>query len=330
MFEIVVLAAADERFCSVPGFPLDPLAATRLTPEALLLAADNGQPAGRCSLWWQRTPALGQERVGCVGHFAVADPRAANLLLNSACARLAEQGCTLAIGPLDGNTWQRYRLVTERGDEPPFFLEPDNPDTWPGLFAEAGFAPLAHYYSALNTTLAAPDARLPVLAQRLHDAGFVFRSLDVERFEEELRRVHALSLVAFRDNFLYTPISAEDFLAQYSGIRRFVRPDLSLLAERDGQLAGYLFALPDLLRGQRGEPMNTVIVKTMAVHPDHAGQGLGTLLMARAQEAARQAGFTRAIHALFHESNRSGKISGHTARVFRRYTLFARALGAGR
>ena len=47
---------------------------------------------------------------------------------------------------------------------------------------------------------------------------------------------------------------------------------------------------------------------------------------ARAHEAARQLGFTRAIHALFHEANRSGRISGHTARVIRRYTLFARSL----
>jgi GNAT superfamily N-acetyltransferase len=62
----------------------------------------------------------------------------------------------------------------------------------------------------------------------------------------------------------------------------------------------------------------------MAVHPDHAGIGLGSVLMDRCQQAVRAAGFTRAIHALFHDANRSGKISGHTARVIRRYTLYAR------
>src|SRR5204863_9682734 len=125
----------------------------------------------------------------------------------------------------------------------------------------------------LNTTLATPDVRLPQLAQNLQDAGFSFRSLNVDHFEEELRRVHTLSLLAFRNNFLFSPISGEDFLAQYSSIRRFVRPELTVLAEKDGQLAGYLFALPDLLRAQRGKPMDTMIVKTMAVHPNHGGQG---------------------------------------------------------
>jgi GNAT superfamily N-acetyltransferase len=73
--------------------------------------------------------------------------------------------------------------------------------------------------------------------------------------------------------------------------------------------------------------VDTAIVKTMAVHPNHSGVGLGSLLMARCQQAARAAGFARAIHALFHEANRSGRISSHTARVIRRYTLFARPLG---
>jgi hypothetical protein len=64
----------------------------------------------------------------------------------------------------------------------------------------------------------------------------------------------------------------------------------------------------------------------MAVHPAEGGHGLGSLLMARVHQAMRVAGFKRVIHALFHEANRSGKISGHTARVIRRYTLYARPL----
>ena len=50
--------------------------------------------------------------------------------------------------------------------------------------------------------------------------------------------------------------------------------------------------------------------------------------MARCEQAVR-AGFTRAIHALFHEANRSGRISGHTARASG-VTLFARTMGGAR
>ncbi len=229
---------------------------------------------------------------------------------------------------MDGNTWQRYRLLTERGSEPPFFLEPDNPDEWPGQFTAAGFTPLATYCSALNSDLTAEDPRTADLARRVADLGITVQPLRPERFDEEMRRVHALSLLSFRDNFLYTPIGEADFLAQYAPVRPHMRPDLVLLAESGGELVGYIFAIPDLLQAQRGRPVDTAIVKTMAVRPDQGGLGLGSLLMARCEQASRAAGFTRAIHALFHEANRSGKISGHTARVIRRYTLFARPLGA--
>ena len=62
-------------------------------------------------------------------------------------------------------------------------------------------------------------------------------------------------------------------------------------------------------------------------HPECGGAGVGSLLMARCHEMARGLGYTRVIHALMHEDNKSRKISSHSARPIRRYTLFARPLG---
>jgi GNAT superfamily N-acetyltransferase len=325
---IPVTSEALPRFCAAAGHPLRPEAVARQAADYSFLLEDGaGDAVARCSLWWRQTPPHEVHRLGYLGHYAVADPESAPALFRHACDRLAAEGCTLAVGPLDGNTWQRYRLLTERGSEPPFFLEPDNPDEWPGQFSAAGFAPLARYCSALNPDLGAAGVG-PELAEKVAARGITVRPLRPEAFDEELRRVHALSLLSFRDNFLYTPITLPDFLSQHTPIRPYLRPDLVLLAERAGELVGYIFAIPDLLQAQRGVPVDTVIVKTMAVHPDCAGAGLGNLLMGRCHEAARAAGFTRAVHALFHEANRSGKISAHTARIIRRYTLFARPVGA--
>jgi GNAT superfamily N-acetyltransferase len=286
-----------------------------------------GGVLARCSLWWTATPPHADHRLGLLGHYAARDSASAAVLLQRACEELQAHGCTLAVGPMDGNTWQRYRLLTERGPEPIFFLEPDNPDDWPGHFTDNGFTALAQYYSALNTNLAEHDPRIPEMARRLDAQGFVLRPLRLDQFEEELRRIHAVSLASFAHNFLYTPIAEEDFVAQYRPVRDYVRPELVLIAEQDGRPAGYVFALPDLLQARRGQRVDTVIVKTLAVHPDHGGAGLGGLLTARCHEAARRLGYTRAIHALMHETNKSRRISGHTARTIRRYTLFARPLG---
>jgi len=230
---------------------------------------------------------------------------------------------------MDGSTARRYRLVTERGEEPPFFLEPDNPDDWPAHWTAAGFSSLAEYYSALQPTLDHADPRLPALSAHFDGMDVCVRPLDLGRFDDELRLIYTVAAPSFLDNFLATPLAEPEFLAQYRPVRPYLRPELVLLAERGDRLVGFAFALPDWLQAQRGEPVTTVIVKTLAVLPEVAGQGLATLLSARLQEQAVRLGFIRAIHALMHERNVSRRVStrfdGH---IFRRYTLFARPLDA--
>ncbi|BAU50279.1 GCN5 family acetyltransferase [Sulfurifustis variabilis] len=286
----------------------------------------HGAARARCSLWWTQTPAYGTERVGLIGHFAALDEPAARYLLADACAQLAGRGCTLAIGPMDGNTWRRYRFVSERRSAPPFFLEPDNPDAWPRYFEAAGFARLAHYSSALTDDLSARDPRIARAADRWTERGIRVRPFEPERFEQELAAIYALSAISFRRNFLYTPIAEAEFIAQYRQVRSCMRPELTLLAETGERLVGFLFALPDVLQAARGEPVDTVIVKTVAVLPDRQCAGLGGWMVGRVQEIAHELGYRRAIHALMHDENRSRNISDRYARPMRGYTLYARRL----
>src|SRR5262249_20129041 len=155
--------------------------------------------------------------------------------------------------PMDGNTWRRYRLLSERGSEPPFFLEPDNPDEWPGHFLNRGFTPLAEYYSTVIEDLKQHDPRLPEIERTVADKGITLRPINLERFDEELRSIYSLPLASFVQNFLYTPITEVEFMAQYRQVRPYVIPELVLIAERGGKPKGYVFAIPDLLQAQRGQ-----------------------------------------------------------------------------
>ncbi|HEX4948837.1 MAG TPA: N-acetyltransferase, partial [Blastocatellia bacterium] len=105
---------------------------------------------------------------------------------------------------------------------------------------------------------------------------------------------------------------------------RFIQPDLILIAEHNGRAVGFVFAMPDWWQAQRGEPMDTFIVKTVAALPMYTG--LGTLLVARCHESGARLGFRRAIHALMHEDNKSRRISQHYSQPLRRYALFAKQL----
>src|SRR4051812_11633385 len=109
-------SAQQADFCALPGsYPITvDLPSMQQADAHWMVGNDQGQLMARCSLWWQAVPAYANERLGLIGHYAAQDATAAQLLLEYAGAQLAQQGCTLAIGPLDGNTFRRYRLLTER------------------------------------------------------------------------------------------------------------------------------------------------------------------------------------------------------------------------
>ena len=318
-----------EDLTSLRAGAVEPLEAEsfRLTNPSrhLALRDATGGLLARCSLWRARDARGAPTTAGLVGHYAALDADAGRELLEHASSWHRAEGCDRVIGPMDGSTWHRYRLLTERGTEPPFFLEPDNPDDWPQHFTDAGFVPLATYTSALNSDLNRVDPRSDQRRAELQRNGVIIRTIDVERFDIEFAAIHELSLEAFARNLLYGPIGLEAFVASYSPILPHLVSELVLLAEQGGQLVGFIFGIPDLMEPARGEPQRTVVVKSMAVHPACGGNGLGGLLMDDCQRAARKLGFERAIHALMHETNRSRSISASYGTMIRRYTLYEKS-----
>jgi GNAT superfamily N-acetyltransferase len=316
------------RFCAVPdGTPLDPATLAETGADEHWLLEGVAGAVARCSLWWRATPAYQGDRVGLIGHYA-ADDALAESLLQFACDRLRQVGCTRAIGPMDGSAFNRYRLVTERGAEPPFFFEPENPASWPAHFADNGFLPLAQYYSALQDNLASTDPRVPEIERQMNIAGVRIRSLDQADFERDLQRVYPVVAAGFAHSLLASPISEEAFVAQYRPLASLLAPKLAQIAETDERAVGFLLVVPDWLQAQRGERIDTAIAKTAAVLPGYTRRGLSILLAERAQVAGRTLGYTRAIHALMREDNVSRRLSSaYHGRIIRRYTLYTKELG---
>jgi GNAT superfamily N-acetyltransferase len=302
-----------------------------------MVTAPDNTGSAHCALWWNETPAYEHEHVGLIGDYTATNAAAAHELLHLACAWLAAEGCSLAVGPLDGSTWGRYRLVVEAGDEPPFFMEPHNPPAYPHQFRAAGFAPLACYTSSLVPDL----AQIPPLGDgaqirsRLMAQGIRLRQVtpaeiaDTCRFCDLLCQVYPVVCAAFANNVFFQPITVETFCANYLPLRPMLRPDLLWLAEHAGRVVGFLLALPDVAQAQAGRPVDTVILKTLAVLPAYTRRGIGALLCDLCQRHAAAQGFRRAIHALMPATTHSHRISQAYTHVMRRYVLFGRTLGVG-
>ena len=268
---------------------------------------------GKFGLWWTNSPSLPNEKVGCIGMLAPEDLE----LLPAAEDRLREAGCTKAIGPIDGNTWSKHRAVIESDGRAPFMLEPSTPPKIARGFQDMGYSILAQYSSS-SIPLDQDDTQFSKIATRVNKVGVGIRHLNLADLTNELQNIFQLSLKTFTENFLYTPITEDEFLAMYQPLAPHLTPESAFIAERDGKAVGFVFGY---------QQDDTMIVKTLAVLPERILAGLGTLLVHQIQQSAKDRGCTTAIHALQREDNQSLRISKRfSATVFRRYALFSKSL----
>lgn len=270
---------------------------------------------GQVTLWFDG-PAWGNHtKVATVGKCKFKSQEAGERLLEQAGALAKAKGATALIGPMEGDTWHAYRLISERGSQAPFLMEPTSADHDEPAFKAAGFSAISSYFSA-----SAPLAALPGAKPNDTDV-FTVECWDGEDPVGLFKQVHELSCAAFANNPFYKHISEADFLAMYQPVVPLLKQDLILFArDGGGKLVGFLFGIPNYAEGPQP---TSVILKTYASSQKGAGHWLSYQFYVN----AKAMGFETVIHALMHDDNLSAVRSGlNGADVFRRYALMGRAL----
>ncbi len=289
--------------------------------DSLWVVYRDGQPVGRFSVY--ENPELSYQglKTICLGHYeCIADNSVARFLLENAASYCQQKGAKYVIGPMNGSTWENYRLATTNATT--FFLEPLQQDYYASQWQQNGFETLATYESHLDTKLVYDESILQAVTQRLQASNLMLRQLDMQRFEEELKRIFALCNRVFQDNFLYSPITEEAFVQKYLPLKPYLDADLCWLVSNENQeVAGLLFAIPDHLDTSG----KTVIVKTLCRLPGGKYQSVIPALGNQFVKTAKEKGYQRVIHAFMHQRNASIQVSNHfSGHAFKQYVLFGK------
>jgi hypothetical protein len=267
-----------------------------------------------CRLY-RDAPTWDGARTAAVGGFACASVEAGTRLLAHVGETLGAEGFARMIGPMDGDTWHRYRVVIESDGSPPFPLEPTSGPHDLAAFETAGFAPISSYVSMRAPLDAAIGNGEPVQIP-----GIRVEPWDGRDPARLIGQLFDLSSAGFDRNAFFKPIDKAAFLALYQPVIPLIDPQMVLFALDASGLAGFLFAYPNASEGARP---TSVILKTYA----SARRGAGRLLADTFHRAARERGFTEVIHALMHVDNASRQRSEmHHGSIFRRYALMGRRL----
>lgn len=198
-----------------------------------------------------------------VGGFQCEDADSGAALLDVVAKRLALEGVEALVGPMDGDTWHRYRLVTQSDGSPPFLMEPSSAAHDVMAFEAAGFDRIGKYFSARMALERMDLSPLPDPEAFRIEA---WNGSDPRRLFAE---VHDLSLQAFAGNVFYKPISRDAFLEIYLPFVAMLEAALIFFARaNDGALAGFLFGMPNHLEGP--SPHSAILKTYASLHPVQA------------------------------------------------------------
>ena len=256
-----------------------------------------------------------------IGHYEALDAEAGVSLLREVCAKARARGARRILGPMNGNTWRRYRLAlpAQPGDplgDPTFFLgEPRNPPDYPDHFLAAGLSVVARYESHVETLHAEDATAREARRVQLEARGIRIRPLDPDRFEAELDTLFELSTASFATNLYYSPIDVAAFRALYAPLRPLLDPQNVLIAsDAQGPLAFLLcYDMAGLSR----------IAKSLATLPRARGLGIAGYLMSCARQRALAQGIQGFLYALMHIDNASMHFARREhCRLYRRYALY--------
>jgi len=289
-----------------------------------LVLLEGNRAIARCAIYTKPRLEFEEKRACTIGSFeCINDVIAAQQLLSEATLRAKSLEFEFVIGPMEGSTWNNYRF-SDHNNHSNFFMEPFHHDYYGNLWVESGFAPIARYISNLDSQVNFDDERIATWEQKFKDDGAIFRSIDLENLDSDLRKLAAFNNEAFKDNLLFTPIAENDFVTKYSQLKQYFDPELIWIVEDENAgIQAISFSIPDYL-----DPTGkTLIIKSLARKKDTKFRGIGSYLAGKTYQIAAKRNFEKVIHALMIHDNHSVNISNNfEGDHYKSYTLYGMEL----
>jgi GNAT superfamily N-acetyltransferase len=190
-----------------------------------------------------------KEKTGFFGLFeCVDDPAAARGLFDAAASFLRSQGMRTMRGPENLSVNDDLGLLIEGFDTPPMIMMPHNPRYYEGLVEGFGFRKamdLFAYYGEFGSgEIPSQIARVAEICRRRQNC--TIRTVRLKHFAADLERIHGVYTSAWEDNWGAVAMTGREFEHLAKVLKDVLDPELCLIAEVKGEVAGFCLALPDL------------------------------------------------------------------------------------
>ena len=291
--------------------------------KIILKNGENEEAKATC--YFEDTPTLNEKNIGCIGEFETKTKEAGIGILKKCEEILKEKKVHIIVGPMNGNTWKKYRVLKHTNGENMFLLENVNPIEHNEIFLEAGFKEIHTYTSTKGLIKDAYSSEaLDIAENEIEKEKIEIRNFNKSNYTEDLKKIYNISKQCFKRNPFYTDIDEKEFLQQYEQYIQMVDEELILIVEIEGKEIGFVFCVPDF--NQPG----TLILKTIAILPEYEHLAIGNILVRRIAKIAQNKGFEKWIFAFMYSNNTSQKMAKRNKTyLIREYALYGKELYQG-
>jgi GNAT superfamily N-acetyltransferase len=217
---------------------------------AFFIARRRGQPVGRIAAAVDsRYNRFHRASDGLVGLFeSQNDPGVAAALFENAFAWLKVRGMSRVLGPVNLAFHHDCGVLVEGFERPVSMMMAYNPRYYAWLFEANGFARIKDLYTyELLTSQGLPE-KVVRLAERVKQQGRIrVRRLNTVDPEHDIRRIKAIFETMLKPGFGLAPMSEAELMNVVQRLRPVIllRPEMSLIAEADGEAVAFSITLPD-------------------------------------------------------------------------------------
>ena len=208
------------------------------------LAEKDGRTVGRISAQRDRRQPEG------IGHFGLIaaedDPEIYRALFSTAEAWLRERGAREVLGPFNLSINEEVGVLVDGFDTPPMMMmSHDLPSTGPRI-EEQGFEKAMDLFAyRYRKGEPFPKGVARIMAKPL-PPNVHLRSLDMKRYDEEIRTVVDIFNDAWSENWGFLPFGEDEMAHLAKSMKLLVEPKLVWIAEVDGRAQAFGVLLPNL------------------------------------------------------------------------------------
>lgn len=276
------------------------------------IAKDRKKTVGRiASVFNRRHIDFHKEMAGFFGFFeSIDDQTVSDSLLDKVKDALKEKEMKIMRGPMSFSTNEECGFLIEGFDQPPMLMTPFNPPYYNNMMERYGMHKAKDLYAFIydvRKNLPEKVLRVAVIAEK---RGIRVRPVDKKIFDEEMLIFKEVYNSAWEKNWGFIPLTDEEINHLGGRLKQIAVPELTLIAEDDGEPVGFMGLLPDfnyVLKHMNGKLNPLSILKALyhsrkikdlrllllGIKREYRNKGIDALLFREGFEGVKKGGYKR-------------------------------------